>query len=286
LVVDDHPIAAQTIAELLRRLGLRVESCHSGRDALERIRQAERVADPYGVVLLDWEMPDWDGLLTASHIGQAGLQHTPSIIVVTGHSRDEIAKPALAAGLSDILIKPVTASSLFEMLMRVVRRADSHSKFGRKAAGAPFAGLEGVRGAQILLVEDDEINQEVACEMLRIAGMEVDLATDGRMAIDRLALKRYDLVLMDMQMPIMDGITATRSLRCDPRHADLPIVAITANTMQSDRDRCLDAGMNGFIAKPIEPAQLESVLQQWIAPPPSIGTSIQIVEQCILFFPP
>jgi two-component system sensor histidine kinase/response regulator len=266
LVVDDHPIAAQTIAELLRRLGLRVDSCHSGRDGLERIRQSERNGDPYGVVLLDWEMPDWDGLQSARNITAAGLAQTPGIIVVTGHSRDEIAKPAMAAGLSDILIKPVTASTLFEMLMRVVRTVDARSNYGRKGASVPFVGLESVRGAQILLVEDDEINQEVACEMLRMAGMEVDLATDGRMAMDRVAHKRYDLVLMDMQMPVMDGVMATRNLRSDPRHADLPIVAMTANTMQSDRDRCLAAGMNGFIAKPIEPKQLESVLRQWIAP--------------------
>jgi two-component system sensor histidine kinase/response regulator len=129
-----------------------------------------------------------------------------------------------------------------------------------------FGQLGSIRGARVLLVEDNDLNQEVALELLRDAGLIVDLAEDGQRALDKLATADYDIVLMDMQMPVMDGVTATVALRLDPRWQSLPVVAMTANAMQADRERCLAAGMNDHIAKPIEPEDLWKTLLKWIKP--------------------
>ena len=268
LVVDDNPIAAEALADLLKRLGLRADVCHCGRDGLEAVRQAERAPDPYAFVLLDWEMPDWDGLRSAQSIAAAGLAHSPHIVIVTGHSKDEIAKPANAAGLNEILIKPVTASTLFETLLRLAHARGAQKSHDPHLPPINVASLNDLRGAKVLLVEDDEISQEVACEMLRVAGMEVDIACDGQVALEQLARKHYDLVLMDMQMPVMDGLTATRHIRANPRHRDLPILAMTASATQADQYGGPLEGINGFVPKPIAPGQLESVLLRWIRPQP------------------
>ena len=130
---------------------------------------------------------------------------------------------------------------------------------------------EAIRGAQVLLVEDNELNQLVAAELLRDAGFVVDVAGNGQMALEMLEATRYDVVLMDMQMPVMDGETATRRLRADARYADLPVVAMTANALETDRQRCFAAGMNDHVAKPIEPAVLWAALARWIRPRPGLG---------------
>jgi two-component system, sensor histidine kinase and response regulator len=164
-------------------------------------------------------------------------------------------------GIESVLVKPVTSSTLFDTTLAVLQTSDISPD---KAPSAISFDVTRTRGARVLLVEDNEINQEVALGQLEDAKVQVDLAENGEVAVRMVKDNQYDLVLMDMQMPVMDGIEATRAIRSDARFDDLPIIAMTANAMSADRDRCLEAGMNDHIAKPIEPQELFMMLTQWI----------------------
>ncbi|MFY3385916.1 response regulator [Paracidovorax sp. MALMAid1276] len=165
-----------------------------------------------------------------------------------------------------MLTKPVSPSQLFDAAVRALGRTavTAASLPARPARGA--RDMSALRGARVLLVDDNDLNQQVGAELLAAAGVVVDVADNGQVALDMLAARAYDLVLMDMQMPVMDGLTATRHLRLNPAWAKLPVLAMTANAMTADRDRCLQAGMNGHLAKPIDPDELFAALLQWIAP--------------------
>jgi two-component system sensor histidine kinase/response regulator len=188
------------------------------------------------------------------------------LLLVTAYGREEVFHQAEDAGIHDVLVKPLNASMLFDSAMRVLQGSGSGSDSSMTAASPSSAlqNLATIAGARILLVEDNEINQEVALQLLRHARFDVDLAENGSVALERLRAHEYALVLMDMQMPVMDGIAATLELRRTPGLAELPVVAMTANVQPADRQRCLDSGMNDFLAKPIEPDQLWQTLLKWI----------------------
>ena len=224
---------------------------------------------PYGLLLLDWHMPGMDGIELARRIRGLGLAHIPQMLMVTAHGRDEVMDAARSEGIDNVLVKPVSASVLFDTLMQPLAQAWDVHPLPRSASGAAPAVL---RGAMVLLVEDNELNQIVAQELLRDAGMQVDVASNGQEAIACIDRRRYDVVLMDMQMPVMDGETATRQLRADPRHAGLPIIAMTANAMQADRERCFAAGMNDHVPKPIDPDVLWATLVRWLSPRPEAAS--------------
>ena len=217
---------------------------------------------PFDVVLVDWYMPEMDGLLIASGVRDLKLAKPPLIIMVTAYGRDDLLETARPVGIRDILAKPVTASSLFNVLLTHLASA-GRSLPVPAAAGPDQEALAALAGTRILLVEDNELNQEVAVTLLSDFRVKVDVAENGAVAIEKLAQNDYDLVLMDMQMPVMDGIAATEAIRRQPQFATLPIVAMTANAMQQDRDRCIDAGMNDHIAKPIDPDDLFAKLHKW-----------------------
>jgi CheY-like chemotaxis protein len=186
--------------------------------------------------------------------------------MVTAYGSEEVIKSAEATGIEEVLIKPVSASVLFDGVVRLLGgTVDGVRTVGDTPSDA-FEQLTGIMGARILLVEDNELNQEVAIDLLTDAGFTVDLAQNGQIALEKVKVADYDLVLMDMQMPVMDGITATREIRKELRLQALPIVAMTANAMQGDRDHCIAAGMNDHVAKPIEPEALWLALLKWIKP--------------------
>ncbi|WP_374262102.1 response regulator, partial [Zoogloea sp.] len=267
LVVDDNAHARDVLGEMLRRMSFAVTAVESGAAALDEIVRAERAGAPFAVVFLDWQMPERDGIATAGDIRALGLLQPPALVIVTAYGRDELIDAAEHAQIRDVLIKPVTASQLFDTVVRLLSDAGADMPRPGAVEPAPLAAdLAPIAGARILLVEDNELNQHVATEMLSQAGLEVDVAENGAVALEQVARHDYALVLMDMQMPVMDGLTATREIRRQPDLAWLPIVAMTANAMSGDRDRCLAAGMQDHIAKPIDPAQLWSVLRRWIAP--------------------
>jgi CheY-like chemotaxis protein len=268
LVIDDNINACQVLDGLLSGMNFNVEQATSGQAGLDAVVRADAQGAPFEVVLLDWQMPGMDGNETALRIKTLTLRHMPHIIMVTAFGRDEVIKGAQEAGIEEVLIKPVNASVLFDSVARLLDPAATEPAGLTEdhIGDASFEQLATIAGARILLVEDNELNQEVALELLGEAGMVVDLAENGQIALDRLAVDKYDLVLMDMQMPVMDGVTATLAIRKQPSLSALPVVAMTANAMQGDRDRCLAAGMNDHIAKPIEPEDLWKALLQWITP--------------------
>ncbi len=279
LVVDDNDNAAHVLTEMLNAMHFAAKAVHSGPAAIAAVREAAADGHAFDVVLLDWQMPHMDGIETAQRIQALPLQMQPQMAVVSAYGRDDVRRSALSVGISDTMSKPVTASVLFNTMMNVLGRQNTVTRITtspERNASAQQA-LAPVRGARILLVDDNELNQQVGRELLQEAGFVVDVADDGQIAVDMVrrsllapsataapTTTDYDLVLMDMQMPVMDGITATQLLRQDVRLQQLPILAMTANARPEDRQRCLAAGMQDFVAKPIDPDSLWRTLAQWL----------------------
>ncbi|HEX4909219.1 MAG TPA: response regulator, partial [Permianibacter sp.] len=272
LVVDDHPNARQVLSELLRSMSFRCDEVSSGADALQRIQAADASGAPFDIVFLDWKMPMMDGIGTARRLQHLPLRKPPAIVMVTAYGREEVFRDAEHAGITDVLVKPVHASLLFDTAIRTLSPAAANKLGGERSAAparvAPSSNLSeslaGLAGARILLVEDNELNQDVACGLLADLNVNVTVADNGAKALELLGQQPFDLVLMDMQMPVMDGLTATRTLRADSRFATLPVIAMTANALAGDRERCLDAGMNDHLGKPIDPDRLFDALLRWL----------------------
>ena len=268
VVVDDNIHALEVMSAMLRAMSFRVQTAQSAAVALKLIADQDARGDPFDVAFLDWHMPEMDGIGVASRLRELSLHKPPVIIMVTAYGRDDLSALATRAGVQDILAKPVTASSLFDALINNLTRAAGGLPVLEHRAQQPSTGAvqASLAGKKVLLVEDNELNQEVAVALLKDLGVNIDVVANGALALDRLATAAYDLVLMDMQMPVMDGITATIEIRKQPRYAALPIVAMTANAMSVDRERCLAAGMNDHLAKPIDPDLLAETLRRWINP--------------------
>jgi PAS domain S-box-containing protein len=268
LVVDDLADARDILVNLLETMGLRTDATDSGTTALTLIEAADRTGDPYEAVFLDWRMPGMDGIETAQKIAALDLRRTPTRLLVTafGHSMPpELMTNSTCAG---VLAKPIHASPLFDMLATVLSGQQAAAATPATAiAETTFARLQGKR---ILLAEDNPINQEVTLELLRDVGIAVDLAENGQEALDLARCNAYALILMDMQMPVLDGIAATAAIRDLPGYAHTPILAMTANAFTEDRATCLAAGMNDHIPKPLDPDILFATLLKWL--PESAGT--------------
>ncbi|MGA9290808.1 MAG: response regulator [Anaerobacillus sp.] len=263
LVIDDNSSARTVLSNLLDSMSIAADEAPSGREGIEMIRQAAARGEPYDIVYVDWQMPTLDGIETSKQIMALENVPAPRLVMVTSYGREEVLKTAEDSGLDSVLVKPVTSSILLDTTLSVLRADDGHSDIEEEQAEAQF-DVSHLRGARVLLVEDNEINQEVALGQLEDAEVQVDVADNGEIAVNMVLSKDYDIVLMDMQMPVMDGLEATRIIRADSRFDQLPIIAMTANAMAVDRERCLEAGMNDHIAKPIDPDQLFGALNRWI----------------------
>lgn len=266
LVVDDNENAREVIRDMLKGMTFAVDVAVSGAEAIDRILQAEQQGHPFEIVYLDWQMPEKDGIATANEIRALQLKSMPRLIMVTAYGRDELVKSASRAGIEDILIKPVTPSHLFNSAMHALGSERSLSSDQAKMEfKTSDINHSVIAGARILLVEDNLLNQEVATELLRDAGLVVDVADNGAVALEKIRSGTlYDAVLMDMHMPVMDGLEATRLIRSMPEFNQMPVIAMTANVMESDRQRCFQAGMNDHIGKPIDPDDLLARLLHWI----------------------
>jgi two-component system sensor histidine kinase/response regulator len=261
LVVDDNEHSRAVIYEMLASMTFVATAVESGPAALAELRKAAREGREYDIAFLDWQMPEMDGIETARRVAALGLPAMPRLAIITAYGREEVVRQAKGAGIECVLIKPVSASLLFDAVMRLLGSSRPHSREEGKD-GAFEPGLSGLEGARILLVEDNELNQEVASEILRRAGCEVTLAMDGAEAVRKIQEASYDLVVMDVQMPVMDGLAATREIRKLPRFASLPVIAMTANAMREDRERCLAAGMDDYIMKPVDPDAMLDTLRR------------------------
>ena len=271
LVVDDNDHARQVTIEMLEGMSFHAQPASSGAAALEEIQRAVREGRPYDVVYLDWRMPGLDGIETAGQIRALGLTPSPLLLMVTGYGREELLAEASRVGIETVLVKPVSPSILLDTLATALGCRDEG--LPQELPVVTVSRLAALRGQRILVVEDNDINQQVATELLQDAGFVVDVADNGQIAVQMTERTAYDLVFMDMQMPVMDGVEATREIRRRLDAEQLPIVAMTANAMDRDRQACLEAGMNDFVAKPIDPEALWSVLQRWLratvgVPPP------------------
>ncbi|MFC5497923.1 response regulator [Caenimonas terrae] len=268
LVVDDSFHARAAIAVMLTKMSFVVTEVSSGAEAIDAVRAAAVAGDPFRIVYLDWRMPGMDGMDTARRIKALGLPLPPVLMMVSAHGREEMLREAQNIGLDGVLVKPVNASLLFDSTMNVLGASWQEVAPASPAARPGADGLPGslgaLHGARILVVEDNEINQMVAREMLESAGFVVDVADNGQLGLERVQQADYDLVFMDMQMPVMDGLTSTREIRKIARLARLPILAMTANAMEHDRRRCIDAGMNDAVIKPIDPNALWAALVRWL----------------------
>ena len=271
LIVDDNPQARSVLAGMLANLSFVVDEAPSGQEGIELVRQAVKRGEPYDIVFIDWQMPGLDGIETGKRIiALPELDTAPHLVMVTAYGREDVLKQAEESGFENVLIKPVTSSILFDTAI-VALGAEVEGSEALQAG--PSFDIDQARGARVLLVEDNEINQEVAIGQLEDAELFFDLAENGAEAVRMVRENDYDVVLMDMQMPVMDGIEATRVIRSDPRFNTLPIIAMTANALVSDREMCLEAGMNDHIAKPIDPDQLFGVLLRWIRRPEGDGAA-------------
>jgi two-component system sensor histidine kinase/response regulator len=261
LVVDDNDAARTVVAQMLRGMGLEVSEAASGSAALQELPRAAAAGSPYDIVYVDWLMPGLDGVETARRIRELSAGSGVLVLMVTAYARAEAVRQAREADIAAVLSKPINPSALLDATLQALGR-------GRVDGDAPAtrAAPSALQGARVLLVEDNEINRLVATELLRRHGVDVQVAVDGAQALDIAPFGGFDLVLMDMQMPVMDGLTATRELRKDPALRELPILAMTANATEGDRQDCLAAGMNDFVTKPVDPQRLRDALLRWIRP--------------------
>ncbi|WP_161539599.1 response regulator [Paramagnetospirillum kuznetsovii] len=271
LIADDHDVARTVIAETAQSLGWRPDVVGSGQDAVMKAQDRLRDADPFDVLILDWKMPDMDGLaVTRALRDSSGLASSPIVVMVTAGNREDLLHSPGAELVDAILVKPITGSSLFNAVSDArARRLDG----GTTNMITPLTPGEGPRlmGLRILVVEDNAINQDVARRVLELEGASVTLASDGQEAVDRLARtpNAFEIVLMDIQMPGLDGYEATARIRQDLGLSDLPILALSAGALSAERRRAQVAGMNDFIAKPFDPDLMIACILRYANPPPA-----------------
>jgi signal transduction histidine kinase/CheY-like chemotaxis protein len=258
LVVDDDMNSCQSISQMLRQIGMRSEWCTQGKEAIVRTQEAVRIGDRFEVYIIDWQMPDMNGIELTRRIRSEVGDDAP-IIILTAYDWSDIEEEARAAGITGFVSKPLFMSDLRDVLTK----ACGHAPEPPKEAAKVFD----LTGKRMLLVEDNEFNREIAVDILTESGIAVEEAEDGSIAIEKLLEKGagyYDLVLMDIQMPIMDGYTAARTIRSfeDKELANIPIIALSANAFDEDRKKALDAGMNAHLSKPINVDEMMETLSQ------------------------
>ena len=276
LLADDNAAALDVLGSMLESFGVQVDRA---RDAAGAIAMVDAAPDAYTWLLIDWKMPGMDGVECIRHIIARHPALAPGVLLVTGFARDEVLRASVGVPIAGVLHKPVTPSTLHDSLVQArgarpgapadARRDAAASALAPPPPAPPLTAAlrERLAGRRVLLVEDHPLNQQLACELLRRAGVEVVVAVNGQQALERLAADGpFDGVLMDCQMPVMDGYTATRELRKNPAWQRLPVIAMTASALVDDRERALASGMNAHITKPIHVPTMLHTLADWIGP--------------------
>jgi CheY-like chemotaxis protein len=270
LVVDDNSSALEITAAMARGFGMEADTASDAEAAVRAVQQADADGHPYALVLMDWRMPLVNGIEAGLQITALPLNSQPRLLMVTAFGSEDAQEMAERDGLAihGVISKPTTASSLLEGIAAAldhlqIRPESRRSGLDRQPADTVMA----LAGARVLLVEDNAMNRELACELLRQAGLVVEVAGNGQEALELLAHdRRFDGVLMDCQMPVMDGYTATRAIKADPALASIPVIAMTANVMTGDREKVLAVGMVDHIAKPLDVEAMFRTLARWIHP--------------------
>ena len=266
LVVDDNATSRNILKRMLEAMSFEVSLAASGDEGLTELENADS-RQPFDLVIMDWQMPGMDGIEASIRIKESlPLTNIPKIIMVTAYSLEEVMDRTKQIELEGFLIKPLSASVLYNTIMHAFNRKSPEYSRQSVKDDKMVKKLKSIRGAWILLVEDNEINQQVAREILERAGFPVSIASNGEEAIRAVKERNYEAVLMDIQIPEMDGYQVTNEIRKDMRFRKLPIIAMTAHAMTGDRERCLKEGMNDYLSKPIDPEKLFSTLIKWISP--------------------
>jgi two-component system, sensor histidine kinase and response regulator len=265
LVVDDKEDSRKIIGSMLVDMYLDVTMSTSGEEAIAILGRTKE-ENRYDLVIMNWKMPEMDGIEASVRIKKLfAVDKAPAIILLTAYSSEDVQEKAEQNGLREaVLYKPITPSLLFNAIIHVCGK-EGLEQINAGSGKRKYAGyLPQLHGIRVLLVEDNEINWEMAEEILREAGLTVTIANNGREAVDKVEGNKYDVVLMDIQMPIMDGYAATREIRKYLGFAELPIIAMTANASRNDQEKCLQAGMNDYVSKPIDTTQLLQKIAHWI----------------------
>ena len=283
LVVDDNATARELLAAMSEALGLQVDTAAGGEAALARVGQADADDAPYQLLLLDWKMPGMDGVACVQALAERStLRHpAPVVLMATAFGREAVRQrlAELQLQVGALLTKPATPSTLLDAFSTALGRAPLAPTRGARRAEAHLDHRRALAGAHILLVEDNAFNREVAVDLLSRVGVITTMACDGQEALDMLSRQRFDGVLMDCQMPVLDGYAATRAMRQRPELQDVPVIAMTANAMVGDREAVLAAGMNDHIAKPIVVDEMFATLAKWVKPGGSVpggGESLRV----------
>ena len=263
-MIDDNSTSREILKEMLEAMSFEVTLATSAREGLAKLTTAD-ASDPFQLVLMDWKMPELDGLTAAWTIRETtSLQQRPKVILITAYGSELMSNQAEQEGVVGVLVKPISNSSLFNTIMRAfVTGATEAATPPQVADGERLVDFSGLR---VLLVEDNEINRELASQLLRDVGIVVSTGQNGREALEKVTTESFDGVLMDIQMPEMDGYQAARAIRAQAELAALPIIAMTANAMPVDRTKALDAGMNDHLPKPIDPGELYATIKRWFKP--------------------
>jgi len=268
LIVDDSENARDMLIAMLHANGLTARAVPSGEEALSAIRSASEAGHPFDLVLMDCRMPGIDGIEASRSIkADRTISHIPAIVMISAFDREEAMGRQATPGLEAFLSKPVNESLLIDTIASIFPAKSDYP--GSALQPAPGYFPAELAGRRVLLVEDNEVNRDLATELLGDLGILVTIAVNGRDGVDMVAAEPFDLVLMDIQMPVMDGLTATKLIRADDRFVNLPILAMTAHAMSGDRQRSLNAGMNDHVTKPIDPNGLMAALIRWM--PDKIG---------------
>ncbi|MEO5360971.1 MAG: response regulator [Nitrospirota bacterium] len=265
LLADDNPASRDILKDTLESFSFKVTPVASGKEALAEIKQSGD--NPFDLAFIDWKMPEMNGIDTIEEINRLLPQtKIPKIIMVTAYGREEVLHAIKGVHMDSFLIKPVSLSVMYDTILSVFGEDTQRSSLASPSADKEITGLKRLAGAHILLVEDNDINRQVATELLEIKGFMVDTAVNGIEAVAAVTKHAYDAVLMDIQMPDMDGYEAARTIRAKEKCRDLPIIAMTANVLSGDSEKCIAAGMNAHVGKPFEPAALYGTLVRWIKP--------------------
>ncbi len=265
LLVDDSESARMVLNDMLTSLGFNVTVAKNGAEALEKFEN-HTDKDPFSLIVVDWQMPGMDGLELVNELKKQHAGEIPAVLMVTAYGLDTVRKAARDHEVDGLIIKPVNPSALYDSVNKILqlgkKKVEAH-KLNKQNDTDHKSYLEGKR---ILLVEDNEINMELAMELLKDVGIICDSAWNGAEAIEKLKESNFDLVLMDIQMPVMDGLTASRKIREELNNKVLPVLAMTAHAMKGEREKSLAAGMNDHITKPIDPEFLYMTLRKFLAP--------------------
>lgn len=266
LVVDDNSIAREILCSIISSFGIEVDQASTGMDAIDKLSKTSK-SDPYQIVIMDWKMQGMNGIETTHAIQKSlDLNHIPLVIMVTAYDREEASKAANEVEISSFLSKPVTSSTLLDAIANAKGHSFTKSSYKHDKDKEMHINIQRLQGAHVLVVEDNEINQELAFDLLTSNGIRVEVVDNGQKALEKIDQFIFDGVLMDCQMPVMDGYEATKEIRKQTKYRDLPILAMTANAMADDRDKVIAVGMNAHISKPINVADMFKVMAEWITP--------------------